>query len=206
MEKLPFYNPELARYADTTSRESLKTAILVLDDEYIRDEISLGNITLAMVRPHVGPNANVLGLSDEEAAESIEELIQLGIVAKFAITLTPPAVEAFYGGDPKDSMSHGAPLDTDRYTNRWEEFADFMASGPSTVLLLRSPNNDAIERWRDQLGHWNIDKHRDPQTIRGRLGVNNFNNLVHGSDAPASVEREIGIIRQCVLSQLSNLS
>lgn len=149
-----------------------------------------------MIRPAVGPDANTLKLPDLEAADHIEEMIlNLGVMAKFSFRFTPDAIEDFYGGDPKNSMSKGIARDSESYENRWLEFVDFMASGPTTALLLYSDNGDAIDLWRAHLGHWNIDEVRDEGTIRGSFGVDKFNNLVHGSDSIDSVLKELDIIK-----------
>lgn len=62
---------------------------------------------------------------------------------------------------------------------------EFMASGPSLVLLLRRP--DAISTWRRLMGPFK--NPREPHTIRGEYmldGAPPMKNLVHGSDGPES--------------------
>lgn len=199
MEKVPFYREDLDRTSQNHTNESLSQVIDLLNDPRLGEEIAAGNITLAMIRPNVGPEANNLGLEDIDAAEKIEEMIEgLGVLAKFSILFSQEAAEEFYGGGPQESMSKEKPRNPDEYESRWPEFVDFMTSGPTTVILLHSPNGDAIPRWRSHLGHWNIDEVRDETTIRGILGVNKYNNLVHGSDAPEFVLRELSIIKSCV--------
>lgn len=201
MEKVPFYHEDLDRTSQNQSTESLFEVLSLLNDPRLEQEILAGNITLAMVRPNVGPEANNLDLPDIEAAGRIEEMIEdLGVLAKFSFNFTTETTEEFYGGGPQESMSKEDPRQPGKYDSRWPEFVDFMTSGPTTVILLHSPNGDAVQRWRSHLGHWNIDEVRDESTIRGKLGVNKYNNLVHGSDAPESVLREISIIRHCVES------
>ena len=205
MERVPFFSPELDRSSPLNDVESIKSALALLDDPQLKEEIIQGNVTLAMIRPHVGPDANNLGLDDLSAAEQIENMInELGVLAKFSFHFTAQSAHEFYQGDPEASMSQEPARNPERYPNRWPEFIDFMSSGPTTVLLLHSPNGDAIPKWRSHLGHWNIDKVRDPSTIRGKLGVNKYNNLVHGSDAPESVLRELPIIQKCLLAELQD--
>ena len=205
MEKVPFYREDLDRTSQNQSTESLSEVLSLFDDPRLEQEILAGNITLAMVRPNVGPEANNLDLPDVEAAGRIEEMIEdLGVLAKFSFNFTTETTEEFYGGGPQESMSKEAPREPGKYDSRWPEFVDFMTSGPTTVILLHSPNGDAIQRWRSHLGHWNIDEVRDESTIRGKLGVNKYNNLVHGSDAPESVLREISLIRSCVESVITD--
>ncbi len=199
MSEFPFYSPELSREVETPIESATAEVQDILSDPRLHQEILDGNITLAMIRPNVGPEANLLGLPDIQAAEKIEEMIEgLGIVAKFSFEFSLSTVEEFYGGDPKESMSKGEARDQTNYENRWLEFADFMATGNTTAILLYSPDGDAIQRWRDHLGHWNIDQVRDETTIRGILGVDKFNNLVHGSDSPQAVLREIDLISHCL--------
>ena len=202
MEKLPFYSPELQRSHDPIARESYGEVVAILQDVEVQAEIEAGNVTLAMIRPNVGPNANIEGLPDLEASDRIEEMIEgLGVMAKFSFRFSAEAAEEFYGGGPKQSMINERPLDPNKYSSRWPEFIAFMASGNTTVLLLHSPDGDAIAKWRSHLGHWNIDEVRDASTIRGKFGVNKFNNLVHGSDSPEAVRRELKIIKDCLFTQ-----
>jgi nucleoside diphosphate kinase len=195
MEILPFYSPELDRAQPVHERESSGELAELLHSPELAEEIKAGRVTVAMIRPRVGPEANLEDLPDLEAAEQVEQMIHdLGVVAKFSVVFDRNTVEEFYGGGPQASMEKQAPIDPGKYTSHWPEFINFMSSGPSTVLLLHSPDGDAIERWRSHLGHWNIDENRDPSTIRGTLGVNKYNNLVHGSDSPESALRELDII------------
>jgi nucleoside diphosphate kinase len=199
MEKTPYYCTELDRSSKEIYPEAYKNIVEILNDSLLQDEINAGNITLAMIRPNVGPDANNLHLSDLAAAEKIEEMIQgLGVVAKFSFYFTKDTVEEFYEGGPQENMLKESPIDRDQFDTRWPEFVNFMCSAPTTAILLHSPNGDAIEKWRNHLGHWNIDEVRDETTIRGKLGVNKYNNLVHGSDAPESVSRELVIISNCI--------
>lgn len=207
MEHVPFYTPELDRSHLQPSVEAIDAALDLLYDSHLKSEINAGNITLAMIRPNVGPAANREALPDSECAEQIEEMIEeLGVVAKFSFQFTDEAAKEFYSGDPELNMSKQPPRNTDDYQSRWPEFIDSMTSGPTTVLLLHDPDGNAIAKWRSHLGHWNIDEIRDIDTIRGKLGVNKYNNLVHGSDAPESVARELAIIASCLEGQKATLS
>ena len=202
MTHVPFYSPELDRTNDHPSELARDMAVELLHDGQLIQEVVAGNVTLALIRPQVGPAANRLGLPDAEAAEAIEGMITgLGVMAKFAFTFTPQAVQEFYKGSPEANMSVQPSRRPDIYRNFWEEFTAYMSSGHTTALLLYSPDGDAIPRWRAHLGHWNIDAVRDMSTIRGQLGVSKENNLVHGSDAPESVLRELEIIANCLDSE-----
>jgi len=205
VEKVPFYRADLDRKSTHYLAESVAQVIELIDDPTLVKEIQAGNVTLAMIRPKVGPEANNLGLSDEDASNRVEEMIEgLGVMAKFSFHFSREAAEEFYGGGPQESMSKEPPRNPQVYDSRWSEFVDFMMSGPTTALLLYSPDSDAIPRWRAHLGHWNIDEIRDLSTIRGKLGVNKYNNLVHGSDATEAVTRELGILRECLETGVNN--
>tara|TARA_B100000700_G_C14926063_1_gene799506 strand:- start:31 stop:645 length:615 start_codon:yes stop_codon:yes gene_type:complete len=199
--QLPYYEKELARTEITDTTEYKQSVVELLSDDRIIEAAKSGHLTLAMIRPFVGPDANLQGLSDAECADLIEEMIEgLGVAGKFSFRFTEDVVGEFYEGAPQEVMEKNPPLDATRFDSRWPEFKEFMSSGTTTALLLYAKDGDAIERWRAHLGHWNIDKYRDPATIRGALGVNLYNNLVHGSDAPESVVRELGLIRSVVES------
>ena len=64
----------------------------------------------------------------------------------------------------------------------------FITGSPLVVLALRGV--DAVSVARTLIGATNGRK-ADPGTIRGDLGMSGGYNLVHGSDAPASAEREL---------------
>lgn len=205
MERVPFHSPELNRQNPKVEVDSAKEALTVLQNQELKDEILAGNVTLAMIRPHLGPAANVLNLTDQEAADEIEKMIEgLGMMTKFSVKFDPAIVAEFYSGGPRASMLEEPPQEPALYDSRWPEFIDFMSSAPTTIVLLHSPDHDAIEKWRVHLGHWNIDEFRDPTTIRGKLGVNKYNNLVHGSDSSAAIIREIGIISRQLEKSISD--
>lgn len=196
MNRLPFYSPNLERSAVEPSSPSVPELIDVLIDEQVQGLLSSGDLTVAIIRPNVGPDANLEGLSDIDAAEAIEaQIMELGVLAKFSMTFDEQGIDEFYEGPAKThSMMPAKPLRDQSFPNRWEEFKHTMTNGPVTILLLHSEKGDAIDIWRSHLGHWNIEKTRDPSTIRGRMGVDNLNNLVHGSDSPESATREVRII------------
>jgi nucleoside-diphosphate kinase len=67
---------------------------------------------------------------------------------------------------------------------------DYITSGPVVVMVLEGPNAVAVTR--STMGKTNpVDA--GPGTIRGDLGLMTGRNLIHGSDAPESAEREIGL-------------
>ena len=68
------------------------------------------------------------------------------------------------------------------------ELVGFITSGPVVVARLEGEN--AIEVWRTLMGPTDPAK-APPGTIRGDLGLIITENIVHGSDSPASAEREL---------------
>jgi len=68
------------------------------------------------------------------------------------------------------------------------ELVSFVTSGPS--VLARITGEDAIGCWRTMMGPTNpVDA--PPGSIRGDLATVITENIVHGSDSPASAEREL---------------
>lgn len=194
---IPYYNPELTRESALVSPhlEHLADVAAVLKEENLRSMAERGELTFGMIRPNLEDAViGADGKTDQELADEIESKIQnLAIVVKFSVVIDNEAINEFYDGPPKYESMLPKPAINPRFPNRWEEFAHAMTSAPTTVLLMQAENN-AVEAWRDQLGHWNIEAYRNPETIRGRYAKDNNNNLVHGSDSPESVIRETAIL------------
>ena len=72
----------------------------------------------------------------------------------------------------------------------FEGLVSFITSGPVVAMVVEGEN--AIAEWRKLMGATNP-KDAAPGTIRGDLAATIDENVVHGSDAPATAEREIGI-------------
>jgi len=68
------------------------------------------------------------------------------------------------------------------------ELVDFITSGPIVALALQG--EQAIELVRGMMGATDP-KQSAPGTIRGDLAIALGENVVHGSDSPASAEREL---------------
>lgn len=73
----------------------------------------------------------------------------------------------------------------------YESLVEFMSRGPAVVLVLEGPE-DTYKVVRTMMGTTNP-RDAAPGTIRGDLGIELTENLVHGSDSPESAEREIAI-------------
>ena len=72
----------------------------------------------------------------------------------------------------------------------FRELVDFITSAPTLALVLEGES--AIEVVRTTMGATNPTS-AAPGTIRGDLALAMPDNLVHGSDSPASAEREIAL-------------
>jgi nucleoside-diphosphate kinase len=70
------------------------------------------------------------------------------------------------------------------------ELVDFITSGP--VVVAKITGDDAITCWRTLMGPTNpVDA--APGSIRGDFATVIGENIVHGSDSPASAERELAL-------------
>ena len=70
------------------------------------------------------------------------------------------------------------------------ELVDFITGGPLVALVVEGPN--AVAATRRLMGVTNPVE-ATPGSIRGDYALEIGQNLVHGSDAPESAKREIGI-------------
>ena len=70
------------------------------------------------------------------------------------------------------------------------ELVDFITGGPLVAIALAGP--EAVATVRAMMGATNP-LQSAPGTIRGDLALILTENAVHGSDSPASAERELGI-------------
>ncbi|MEI6448209.1 MAG: nucleoside-diphosphate kinase [Actinomycetes bacterium] len=70
------------------------------------------------------------------------------------------------------------------------ELVDFITSGPLVAMVLEG--HEAIAAARQVIGSTNP-LEATPGTIRGDFALEVGENMVHGSDAPESAAREIGI-------------
>lgn len=72
----------------------------------------------------------------------------------------------------------------------FEGLVGFITSGPVVAMVLEGDN--AILAWRGMMGATNPSD-AAPGSVRGDLATTIDENVAHGSDAPATAEREIGI-------------
>jgi nucleoside-diphosphate kinase len=73
----------------------------------------------------------------------------------------------------------------------FDSLVEFITRGPAMVMVVEGPE-DTWEVVRLMMGATNCAK-AAPGTIRGDLGIQFTENLVHGSDSAESAAREIGI-------------
>ena len=71
------------------------------------------------------------------------------------------------------------------------DLVEFITRSPAVLMVVEGPG-DTWKVVRTLMGSTNP-KDAAPGTIRGDLGIELTENLVHGSDGPESAEREIGI-------------
>lgn len=86
-------------------------------------------------------------------------------------------------------------LATEHYAEHVErpffgELVEFITSGP--VVAMEWSGESAVSVARTLMGETDPAK-SPPGTIRGDFGLILTNNIVHGSDSPASAERELGL-------------
>lgn len=100
----------------------------------------------------------------------------LRIVAMKLMTVPPPLAEEHYGEHKTKPFFKG--------------LVSHITSGPIVALVLEGRN--AIDVARSVIGATDPAK-AAPGTIRGDLALDIGRNVVHGSDSPASAQREIGL-------------
>ncbi|WP_022851761.1 nucleoside-diphosphate kinase [Limisalsivibrio acetivorans] len=124
--------------------------------------------TFAIIKPDATRDGNTGKILERIEAKGFK------IVAMKKMLMTKQIAEGFYA--EHSSKPFYGPL------------TDFMSSGPCTVMVLEM--DGAIKAWRDFMGATNPEQ-AEPGTLRNEFGKNIDNNAVHGSDAPATAEREI---------------
>ena len=107
-----------------------------------------------------------------------EMIVQKGfkILASKRLQATKEQFENFY------AEHKGKPF--------YEGLVEFMTSGPIVVQVLEGENG--IQVWRDLMGKTDPAEAAEG-TIRKKYAESKGHNSVHGSDSPASAEREINL-------------
>lgn len=176
--------------------------------------VSEEKITLAMIKPKlddsVDPNAIAgIPLNDPSLADFLLRQIRppLEPTIHVSLVMTNSMVDKFYDDGPKQKMQllpAEFPIRHPQAKNRWDEWAENMTGGPATFAPLFSSDGQAVKRWRTQMGNdWNVDrlKQSHPNSLRA-MAKDADRNLLHGSDSPKSVQREIDLL----ISFLESLS
>ncbi|MBN3283544.1 TXND3 protein, partial [Polyodon spathula] len=77
----------------------------------------------------------------------------------------------------------------------FEELVQFMASGPSHVLVVSKPEgtDDVIPAWREFIGPTDVEvaKREKPDSLRAQYGTETLFNAVHGSDNSEQASKEL---------------
>ncbi len=126
--------------------------------------------TFSIIKPDATAR-NLTGKINSKIEES-----GLRIVAQKRVRWTRAQAEKFYE-EHKQRPFYG-------------ELVDFMTSGPIVCQVLEG--DDAIAKYRDVMGATNPAE-AAAGTIRKEFARSIGENSVHGSDAPASAEREIAL-------------
>lgn len=126
--------------------------------------------TYAMIKPD--------GVSRRLVGEIVSRIEAKGydIVAMKRMEIPRELAERHYG------EHQGKPF--------FDGLVSFITSGPVVAMVLEGEN--AIAGWRGMMGATNP-ADAAPGTIRGDLATTIDENVAHGSDAPATAEREIGL-------------
>ena len=122
----------------------------------------------------IKPDATARHLEDEINGMIKENGFK--IVASKRVNATRDQFETFY------AEHKGKPF--------YEGLVEFMISGPIVVQVLEKEN--AIQAWRDLMGKTDPAEAAEG-TIRKKYAESKGHNSVHGSDSPASAEREINL-------------
>ncbi|MEO1280354.1 MAG: nucleoside-diphosphate kinase [Pseudomonadota bacterium] len=126
--------------------------------------------TFSIIKPDA-TNRNLTG-----GINAVIEKAGLRVVGQKRVRWTPAQAQKFY-------EEHAArPF--------YGELCDFMTSAPIVLQVLEGEN--AIAKYREVMGATDPAE-ADEGTIRKLFAVSKAENSVHGSDSPASAEREIAM-------------
>ncbi len=93
---------------------------------------------------------------------------------------------------PVDRPLAEAHYDEHREKPFFGELVDFLTRSPVFAMIVEGPNDDTWELCRILIGKTKVTD-AQPGSIRGDLATTTVENLVHGSDGPASAERELAL-------------
>ncbi|KAI8616413.1 nucleoside diphosphate kinase [Chytriomyces sp. MP71] len=129
--------------------------------------------TLALIKPDVYPTKK-----DDIVAKI--KLDGFNIVKESEVYFSKEKAQEFYHEHEGKSF--------------YEELTTWMSSAPIYAMVLEKPAG--IKSWRNLAGPTNSNKAREsaPYSLRAMFGTDGSLNAVHGSDSPASAEREIVVV------------
>lgn len=178
----------------------------ILESQDFKSLVSEGKITLAMIKPRlddsIDPNAiGDVPLNDLSLAQFFLSRVRppLEPTIHASLVMTNSMVDKFYDDGPKQKMQRlpaEFPIRHPQAQNRWDEWVENMTGGPATFAPLFSSDGQAVDHWRTQMGDdWNVDrlKQNHPNSLRA-MAKDTDRNLLHGSDSPESVRREINLL------------
>lgn len=183
----------------TLERERLSRVHDVLTHPGLDLLIEQGKVTFGMVKPQAYESRDLVESQEQQfddlASQRIIGEIGDNVIFQLPIVFTKENAEDFYG--PIKDRYQGIKLPDGRTV--WDTIMKLVTSGPATAMLIYREEGDAIPWWRNKMGKTNPTE-ADPQSIRGKYALpdNLPNNLVHGSDQPAEVKREISVIASIV--------
>ncbi|KAJ1916144.1 thioredoxin domain-containing protein 6 [Mycoemilia scoparia] len=139
--------------------------------------------TLAMIKPDITTSLLQDSTSSSSSSSKVYEILTqikncgIEIVQERRVQFNRGQAEYFY------AEHKGKPF--------FAGLVDFMTSGLSVVLKLRTDN--AVKVWREIIGPTDhaVAKRDFPNSIRAKFGTSIQANAVHGSDSPESAAREL---------------
>lgn len=172
-----------------SEKERIKLVSEILHNPKLQELINAGKITVALIKPHVHKGKS--NASDEVIANQIlkvEIKKPLKVIFSLPIHMTPNDVRYFYDSIYQMLSTKPDP-ETNGKTMVWKRLEDYMTSGATTMVLLYSEEENAVDEWRRQLGPTMPEKDTEGTTIRGKFGWDIRGNVGHGSNADTPEEK-----------------
>lgn len=170
-------------------RQKLDTIVDILRNSELQAMIEEGQITFGAIKPRA--HESKLGVrDDDEAEEKALRLIKPPLQVIFTISIVPLGkdIEIFYSNVKRNFAKQGK-------IEVWNEFKEYMTSGPVTYFLLHDPEGNAVSEWRRQMGATNPHD-ADIDSIRGKYAHSIGRNLVHGSSGNTKFEGERNVKKE----------
>jgi len=141
-----------------------------------------------MVRPKLDGIGKVMGSDDEIVQRVLEEAEGRGmkVMLDVGVQLQKEQVAEFYRAH--EQRFRAVEFVPGRTV--WEKVLEINTQGPVSLVILFDAEGDAPAKWRKIIGATNPTE-ADPGTIRAVYARDWNNNVVHGSDHPEAVRRDI---------------